>query len=506
MVTGRLSTENLEQLSPDVPHPGYDRSALQVGIVHFGVGGFHRSHQAMFLDQLMSQGVALDWGICGVGTLPADRTTAERMTAQDCLYTLLAKHADGTIEPRVVGSIVEYLLAPDDPHAVIERMTDPKVRIVSLTVTEGGYFIDSDGGFDPLNEAVQQDLAHPKEPRTVFGMIATALSLRRERGVPAFTVMSCDNIPNNGNVTRNSVLGVTAPHDPDLAEWIAAEVSFPSSMVDRITPATTDADRATAVATTGLSDECPVVCEPFAQWVLEDDFPLGRPPFEDVGVQLVPDVWPYELMKLRLLNATHQCMAYFGYLAGYHYTHEAAADELIAELLRRYMDEEATPTLPPVPGVDLQDYKRSLLERYRNPQIRDTLARLCAESSDRIPKFLLPVIRQRLTAGARAPLACAVVASWARYDEGVDESGAPIDVVDALRDDLIARAQRQRQQPTAFVENPGLFGQLTQSESFVADYLLALTLLQDRGALATLRELLALDRQPRGTSSDSAPI
>src|SRR5664280_1863480 len=318
-----LTAQTLPALRDHLSTPGYDRSALRVGIVHLGVGGFHRAHQAMYLDRLMNQGLALDWAICGVGVLPADSRMRAALQAQDGLYTLVRKSADGTYDARVIGSIVEYLLAPDDPERVIERMTDPLVRIVSLTVTEGGYNINAvTGKFAATAADVVHDLAPGAVPRTTFGN--------------------------------------------------------------------------------------------------------GRPPWEDAGVQLVDDVEPYELMKLRLLNASHQALCYFGYLAGYRLVHEVAQDPLFAGFLLDYMDSEATPTLAPVPGIDLTAYKHELIERFSNAEVRDTVARLCAESSDRIPKWLLPVIRHNV-AGGEIRRSAAVVASWARYAEGVDEQGQPID-------------------------------------------------------------------------------
>lgn len=279
--------------------------------------------------------------------------------------------------------------------------------------------------------------------------------------------------------------------DRDLGNWVADEVLFPNSMVDRITPATTDNDRQAIVGEFGLTDAWPVVCEPFEQWVLEDRFRLGRPRFEDAGVQLVENVEPYELMKLRLLNASHQGMCYFGYLAGYRYAHEAAQDPLIAQFLRDYMDKEATPTLLPVPGIELDSYKRTLIERFSNEHVRDTLARLCAESSDRIPKWLLPVIRQNLDQEGQFHRSAAIVASWARYAEGTDEQGTLIEVVDRLKEPLMAAAARQHEDPLAFVSNREIFGDLIDNESFVRAYREALNKLHTSGAKATLQFLTA---------------
>jgi mannitol 2-dehydrogenase len=485
-----LTSAALNDLPKTIAKPTYDRSKLSTGIVHFGVGGFHRAHQAMYLDRLMNAGQAYGWAICGVGVLPGDARMKQVMESQDCLYTLLVKNPDGTREGRIIGSIIEYLFAPEDPEAVIEKMASDAVRIVSLTVTEGGYnFHQVSGDFDATNPDVIHDLQPGAAPRTTFGLIIEALSRRRARGLAPFTVMSCDNIQGNGDVARKMFTAFATLKDPALGGWVTENVPFPNSMVDRITPVTTDADRAAIAEESGVQDAWPVVCEPFEQWVLEDNFSLGRPPFEDAGVQLVQDVEPYELMKLRLLNASHQGMCYFGYLAGYRYAHEVAQDPLFAQFLLDYMDKEATPTLEPVPGINLTNYKHTLIERFSNEHVRDTLARLCAESSDRIPKWLLPVIRLNLESGGEIHRSAAIVASWARYDEGIDEQGNPIDIVDRLQGKLTAAAARQREEPLAFISNRDLFGDVIDDERFVAAYTSALSDLHTGGARAALESL-----------------
>jgi len=489
-----LSSATLDAVAArGVPVPTYDRAAVRVGIVHLGVGGFHRAHQAMYVDELMNRGLALEWGICGIGVLPGDARMRDVLHAQDGLYTLVLKAPDGTWTPRVVGSIVEYLLAPDDPDAVVEKMADPATRVVSLTVTEGGYNIHAvTGEFDPRTPDVVHDLTEGAAPRTSFGLVVEALRRRRDRGTEPFTVSSCDNIQGNGDVAR-AVFGAFARlKDPELGAWIADHVHFPNSMVDRITPQTTDDDRAQVAERFGITDGWPVVCEPFTQWVLQEDFPLGRPPYEEVGVQVVDDVEPYELMKLRLLNASHQGLCYFGYLAGYRLVHEVCQQPLFADFLLRYMDDEATPTLEPVPGIDLDAYKHELITRFSNAGVRDTVARLCAESSDRIPKWLLPVIRAQLAAGGPIGRSTAIVASWARYDEAVDEDGEAITIVDALRDTLVPLAQSQRTTPLAFVSHREVFGDLVDDDRFTSVYLRVLASLHDRGSRATLEDLDAV--------------
>lgn len=485
-----LSSETLSSLDPAVAVPTYDRSRVTAGIVHFGVGGFHRAHQAMYLDRLMNEGKALDFGICGVGVMPFDMRMKEAMDAQDCLYTLVLKYPDGTFEPRVIGSIVEYLFAPDDPEAVIEKMAAETTRIVSLTVTEGGYNFNAvTGEFQADDPGVQHDLQPGVAPRTTFGLITEALARRRERGLAPFTLMSCDNIQGNGDAARKSFSAFAALRDPELGEWVEREVAFPNCMVDRITPVTTDDDRAEIASRFGVEDRWPVVCEDFTQWVLEDHFPLGRPPFEDAGVQLVEDVMPYELMKLRLLNASHQALCYLGYLAGFRLVHDVCQDPVFASFLLAYMDREATPTLSPVPGVDLDAYKPNLIARFSNEYVRDTVARLCAESSDRIPKWLLPVVRENLAHDGEITRSALVVAAWARYAEGVDEQGEPIEIVDRLADRLHATARGNREDALAFLRDREVFGDLVDDERFTAVYRRHLESLHEHGARATLEKL-----------------
>jgi len=487
----KLSNSRLGDLPADVARPRYQRSRVRVGIVHIGVGGFHRAHQAMYLDQLMNRGEALEWGICGVGLLPGDARMRDALRGQDCLYTLVLKHPDGRYEPRVIGSIVDYHFLPDDPEAVLEIMAAPTTRIVSLTITEGGYnFHAVTGEFDFSHPGVVHDLQPGAAPSTAFGLVAEALRRRRDRGIPPFTVMSCDNVQGNGEMARKTFTAYAERKDAALGAWIRANVAFPNGMVDRITPVTSDADRAMVAERFGIADAWPVVCEPFVQWVIEDHFPQGRPPYEFVGAEIVHDVVPYELMKLRLLNASHQALCYFGALAGYGYAHEVMANPLFPQFLLAYMAEEASPTLRPLPGVDLDAYRHTLIARFGNPEVRDTLARLCAETSDRIPKFLLPVVRERLAQGGSVRRCAAIVAAWARYAEGRDDKGEPIEVVDPLKTVLMAAAARNRENPTAFLENRAVFGDLIDEPRFVEPYREALASLHEDGALATVKRFL----------------
>ena len=487
----QLSEATLKDVAKNVSVPKYKRSELKAGIVHFGVGGFHRAHMAMTIDRLLNEGLAKDWAICGVGLLEFDRKMRDVFTEQDCLFTLVLKHPDGHRETSVIGSIVEYIFAPDDPSVLIEKLASPDTKIVSLTITEGGYNFDRvTGEFMAETPPVAQDLKPGATPSTAFGYITEGLRLRRERGLAPFTVQSCDNIQGNGQVAKNMFVAFAKLKDAELGSWIDANVHFPNSMVDRITPVTAAEDIVEVQAITGLEDKWPVVAEPFFQWVIDDEFNLGRPPFEKADVQMVENVMPYELMKLRLLNASHQGLTYFGYLSGYRYAHEATTDPVIAKFLLKYMEEEATPTLLPVPGVNLDDYRKTLIARFSNPEVKDTLARLCAESSDRIPKWLVPVIHDRLAQGGDVTLSAAIVASWARYAEGIDEQGVEINVVDPLRDQLMPIARSQREHPLAFIENRQLFGNLVEDEKFTKPYLGALNSLFENGAHATVAALV----------------
>jgi mannitol 2-dehydrogenase len=470
-----------------VPVPEYDRAGLVTGIVHLGVGGFHRSHQAMVVDRLLSDGRAREFAICGVGVLEQDRRMAAVMAEQDGLYTLVLKHADGSREARVIGSIVDYLYAPDDPDVVVERLASPDTRIVSLTVSEGGYNRDPvSGDFLSSDPGVQHDLSHPQSPRTVFGLVVAGLRRRRDRGLGPFTVMSCDNLAHNGRIARDSFTTFARLLDPDLGAWVADQVRFPSSMVDRITPVTSEDDRIGTRDTLGVEDAWPVVAEPYFQWVVEDDFAAGRPPFDEAGVQVVADVGPWEQMKLRLANGGHQAMCHVGVLAGFRYAHEAAADPGIAAYLTAYLDAEAAPTLEVVPGLGLDAFKGALLDRWRNPAIADTLDRIRTDSSDRLPAWLLPVVVDNLATGRPVRASAVACAAWAHACEGRDDEGRPLQTLDRRATELSRRAAAQPENPAAFLEDRSLFGDLVDAPRFRSAFLEARASLVGVGALATV--------------------
>jgi mannitol 2-dehydrogenase len=486
-----LNNATYQSLPAVVQRPIYDRSALSTGIVHVGVGHFHRAHHALYLDDLFQQGKAQEWAVSGLGVISAHEETRDALVPQDCLYTLTEKTADGRWDSRVVGSITEYHHSPDDPALSVKRLADARTRIVSLTITEGGYDVDdATGEFLGNSALVRGDLETDGAPSSVFGLVLEAMRSRRDEGVGGITIMSCDNVQGNGHVAESAFLGFARLKDPEVAKWMEGNVTFPNSMVDRVTPRTVDADRDYLQDKFGLADRWPVTSEPFRQWVLEDKFVAGRPEYEDAGVEVVSDVVPYELMKLRLANGTHQALCYFGTLLGHEYVHEAIADPDIHAMLLNYVDLEAVPTLTGIPGMDFGAYGRTVIERFGNPQIRDSLARICEDTSDRIPKFLLPGTFHQLKSGGSVEVAATVVASWARYAEGTDDDGRALDVRDPLREDLMGRASRQRDEPLAFLENRAVFQDLADLPAFTVPYLCALETFRTGGSRAVLKQLV----------------
>jgi len=467
-----LNQQTLSKLPGSIARPVYDRTQLKTPIVHVGVGGFHRSHEAFYTDKLMNKTGTADWGICGVGLREGDRKMRDLLKAQDFLYTLIVRYPDGRVENRVIGSIADFLLSADDPAAVIEKMASPDTRIVSLTITEGGYNFDpATGAFNFDHPDVQHDLAHPEAPRLVFGYLTAALQMCRDAGRPPFTVQSCDNVPHNGDITRKTVLAFAKRLDPDLAEWIEAKVCFPNAMVDRITPVTTPADMDMLKTNFGIEDAWPVTCEPFCQWVIEDQFSNGRPAWEQVGAQFVPAVTPYEKMKIRLLNAGHSVLGLLGAIHGHDTIDGTVSDSLFATYLRAFMDQEATPTLDEVEGIDLDAYKDSLLERFGNPNIKDSLARICGESSAKLPKFLIETIRENLGSGGSIQFATLVIAAWCYYsDKGLNRHGTPLDIVDDMKDALHQAAAGTEEDVLSFLKLESIFGDLLTHPRFTTLY------------------------------------
>jgi mannitol 2-dehydrogenase len=488
----KLSESLCASLPERIVKPTYDRTATEVGMVHFGVGGFHRAHQAIYTEALLNQGKAGDWRICGAGVRTADRQMRDALAKQDFLYTLYELGDTDDLSIQVVGVIKDCLVVQDQGDALLAMMSAPSTRIVSLTVTEGGYYTDdSTGEFKTDHPDILADLKTPKTPATVFGLIAEALSRRRDAGIGPFTVMSCDNLPHNGNVVRKAVLGYAALRDQNLHDWIADTVTFPNAMVDRITPMTSDAHKAQLQQETGIEDEWPVVAEPFLQWVVEDKFCAGRPEWEEVGVQFTDDVTPYEEMKIGLLNGAHLAMTYLGTLLGYQYAHETMEDPILREYVRLYMDEDVTPRLKPVPGIDLTEYKDTLIERFSNRAICDQLARICSDGFSKFPKFVFPTLRRQIKAGVSLDRTALIVAAWTHYLKGQDEKGQTYSMIDPKMDLLKDAIKEDDTAVDRMLALEDVFGEdLPKSADFIEAYQRQLTHLRQHGVHATLKQLL----------------
>lgn len=484
-----LSRDAFAELGETASVPRYDPSRISAGIVHFGVGNFHRAHQAVYLDDLFNLGLDHDWGLVGAGVREPDKAMRETLRRQDWLTAVVEQEATES-SVRITAPLVDFL-PPGDSAAIINRLADPAIRIVSLTVTEGGYYIDpASQRFDPLHPDIAADAANPASPKTVFGLILAGLDRRRADGIAPFTVMSCDNIPGNGHVAQHAVVGLARLFDTELADWVAANVAFPNGMVDRITPATTDRERDLLASEFGIVDGWPVFCERFRQWVLEDHFPAGRPQLEKVGVQFVDDVAPYELMKIRILNGGHATIAYPAGLLDIHFVHEAMADDLVRGFLSKVEREEIIPVVPPVPDTSLGDYYAQIEGRFGNPKIGDTITRLCFDGSNRQPKFILPSVADRLKAGGSVKGLALVSALWARYCYGETDSGAAIAPNDPNWDKLTARARRAKGDPAAWLEMRDIFGDIADDEAYVAAFSAGLRSLWQAGTRATLSHYL----------------
>ncbi|MBL0914843.1 MAG: mannitol dehydrogenase family protein, partial [Sphingopyxis sp.] len=421
----RLDQSSLAMLPAAIERPTYDRRALRHGIVHLGMGGFHRAHMARYTHDLMQcRADALEWGIAGVGLMPGDARLGEALGPQDNLYTLVERDADSETAT-VIGSVAQTIFAPAKAAALREALDDPAMRIVSLTVTEAGYCLGGDKRLDLDHPLIAHDLAHPGAPQSAIGILAAALRRRCDAGAGAFTILSCDNIQHNGDILARALLDFAEARDAALARWIEDRASFPNTMVDRITPVTQPADIEVFAARYGVADAWPVFSERFRQWVIEDRFVAGRPAWEEVGVQFASDVTPYEKMKLRLLNASHLAIAAPGELAGYALIDEAMRDPRLRAYMTQLMERETGPTIDPPAGMDLAAYKASLIARFANPNIRDTTARV---NRDAPLNYLLDPLRDRIAAGQASPLLLYALAAWVRRLRGVNDSGVPIEV------------------------------------------------------------------------------
>ena len=487
-----LSLTALARLPAAVVRPRYEPASIGVGMVHLGLGAFHRAHEAVYADDLLARDPR--WGICGV-SMKTPRAVAP-LAAQDGLYTLLLKDPAGTTA-RVVGSVRETMFAPADPRALVRRMADPRVHVVTLTVTEKGYCHDpATGRLDLAHPDIRRDLAHPDGPVSAVGLVVAALDERRRTGAGALNVVCCDNLPHNGRVLEGLVAAFASARSPDLADWIATHAAFPCTMVDRIVPATTDADVADVEARLGVHDAAPVVAEPWIQWVIENRFVATRPAWEEAGAEIVADVAPFETMKLRLLNGSHSTLAYLGYLAGHATIAQAAGDPLLGRLVARQMAEEIVPTLASPPGTDLARYCATLLVRFRNPALPHRTAQVAMDGSQKLPQRLLGTARDRLAGGGSIRHLALAVAGWMRYASGVDEHGGRIEVADPLAGRYAEIAAAARGDPVAlargFLGIAAIFGEdLPAMPAFADAVTRHLESLVRRGVAATLADHLA---------------
>lgn len=483
----KLDSVSLSSLPDDIAKPLYDRSRLDIGIVHLGIGAFHRAHQAVYTDDALNRKPG-NWLISGISLRRPD--TRDALNPQNGLYTVAIRDAAQT-KLRIIGSVAEVLVAPESPQAVLDRLCQPSVKIVSLTITEKGYCHDpATGDLNKDHPDIQHDVANSHQPRSALGFIVEAIFQRRKLGRDPFTVLSCDNLPSNGDTVAKLVRQFATIRDPSLSAWIHDTIPCPNSMVDRIVPATTDEDRTAVSAALGFEDAWPVVTEPFSQWVIEDRFVSGRPSWEKDGVQFTKDVHAYELTKLRLLNGSHSSIAYLGYLAGFDKVAESMQSPL-ATFIKQLMDEEITSTLPVIAGNDLAGYKAALIQRFRNPALKHRTWQIAMDGSQKLPQRLLGTIRDRLKQNASISRLGLGVAAWMRYVYGQDEKGQKIDVRDPMSSTFAEIAAKTGPNAEHFAQQllalRAIFGDdLQQNKVFTSTVTQSLDQLFKHGALATI--------------------
>lgn len=489
----KLTPKALAELGAKVVVPQYDRQALTSGIVHIGVGNFHRAHLAWYVHRLMQQGKALDWAIIGAGVRAQDSAMRERLLRQDCLTTLIELDPHGGQATEVTGAMVDFLPVEEDNQTLIQAMAEPNIRIVSLTITESGYFLDPATGKPDLSHLdIIYDAQHLAHPRTAFGAMVAALRLRRDKGLGAFTGLCCDNLQGNGAILREAIIGLAGLSDPELASWIDKQASFPNSMVDCIVPAT-GPDELALAQKLGIDDEAPVTHEDFRQWVMEDDFCAGRPDWEAVGVEFSPQVHDYETQKIRILNGGHQIMANVGEIMGIHTISQAAQNPLIKAMFTKVQQDEILPHIAPLPGMSVADYLNLVTRRFANDAIVDTVRRVAFDGAARHMGFILPSIRDGLASGASVEGLALVEAMWARMCLGEREDGSLIEANDPAWDALKNVASQAKIAPRRWLEMEHIYGEIAGEERFANAFDKHLQSLYEKGAEATINAYLAGD-------------
>ena len=490
-----LEASSLPRMPQGVRVPRYDRAALSPGIVHIGLGNFHRAHQAWYLHRLMDMGLALDWAIVGAGVRPPDAAQRERLIGQDCLTTLIELDPAGS-SAEIVASMIDFAPVQPDNGPLIAWMSDPAIRIVALTVTEGGYYTRPDGGFDAAHADIRHDVANPQTPRTAFGAMIAALRRRRDAGAGPFTALSCDNLQANGAVLRQAVVSLARLSDPDLAEWVEANCTFPNSMVDCIVPATGPTERALVREAFGIDDDAPVTHENFRQWVIEDDFCAGRPDWDRVGATFSDRVHDYELMKLRILNGGHQLLANAGEILSVETIAGCMAHPAIHAFFGAVQRDEIAPQVRPVPGMMPSAYVDLIARRFSNPKIVDTTRRVAFDGSARHVGFLHPVLRERLAVGAPIDGLALAEALWARMCLGEREDGSAIAPNDPRWDALRKAARAARADPGAWIAQADVYGDLGEDARFAETFAHWFGRIVSDGTTAALRAYASRAPQP----------
>ena len=493
----KLSLDNLPNLPDDIRTPSYDRASLTAGIVHIGLGNFHRAHQAWYLHRLMDMGLAHDWAILGAGVRAEDAAQRNRLLTQDCLTTLIDLDPSG-MSAEVTGSMIGFIPVADDNAPLIAHMSEANIRIVALTVTEGGYYQSANGDFDTQHAEITHDAANPDSPKTAFGAIVAALKARRDSGAGPFTCQSCDNLQGNGNIFGNAVIGLAKLSDRGLAAWIDANVTFPNAMVDCIVPSTGPSELALA-RKFGIEDEAPVTHENFRQWVIEDNFCAGRPDWDKIGATFTQDVHPFEAMKLRLLNAGHQIIATAGELLSVDTIAGTMAHPLIGELFRKIETQEIAPHVASVQGMTSLAYIDLIARRFSNSEIRDTTRRVAFDGSSRHPGFLHPIIRDALASGTSFEGLALVEAMWARMCEGSREDGSQIEPNDPFWDDLSIVAQAAQKRPIEWLEQRSIYGDLAKDSAFASTFNYWLELIWRDGTDAALELYCGVSGEKRAS-------
>lgn len=489
-MTNRLKLNMLNDLDDSISTPKYLRRQITAGILHFGIGNFHRAHQAVYLNDLFSLGHAHDWGIIGASVREADMHIQQKLASQDWLSTVVEREND-EMSASITGAMIDYIV-PGDTDGILSTLSNPEIRIVSMTITEGGYYIDAASGKFNLDDPdIVWDSQNIDTPKTVFGLILAGLMMRREQNIVPFTVMSCDNLPGNGHVTADAVIGLAELVSSELAEWVKKSVAFPNGMVDRITPGTTEKECKLVETEFGIQDNWPVVCEPFRQWVLEDNFTAGRPELEKVGVTFVDNVEPYEAMKLSILNGGHAAIAYPAALMDIKMVDQAMSQPLISLYLSKLQNEEVIPSVPPIDGVDFAEYFEQVKNRFSNPSVGDTIKRLCFDGSNRQPKFILPSVSNNLKAKTKVKGLALVSAFWCRYCAGFTETGIRLLPNDPIWDRLQIAARAAKNDPKIFLQMDDIFGDLVNNRIYVEEFHNALKTIWIEGTEQTLKLYLS---------------